>query len=146
MIRTAALGALLFVLTGCASGDPTTPSPSAEQKLTVTVARSGGIAGVRESINVDGTGEWIHTAGSDASKTGQLTADQVNQLQKLATDTRLPAEAATVAGPSKCADAFTYAVTAGAVTVRFVDCGTDSFQPPAAKAIVDYVQQVAVPK
>jgi hypothetical protein len=146
MIRIA-LGILLLALTGCASGDPATPPPaSAEQTVTVTVARSGGIANVRETINVDGAGEWTRTPASDASKMGQLSLDQLNELQKLATDPRLPAEAATVAGPSKCADAFNYEVTAGAATVRFVDCDTDNFQPTAAMALVDYVQQVAVPK
>lgn len=139
--------AVLLLAAGCSAnpGGATDASPQASPKdpVTVVVARTGGFAGVMDTITVSGDGTWSHPTSVTA--TGKLDPAQVAQLQKLATDPRLAAEAATTAAPTKCNDAFDYTVTAGAVTLSFTDCPSDTFQPAAAMQIVDFVEDAVSP-
>jgi hypothetical protein len=111
--------------------------------VAVVVVRTGGFAGVMDTITVSGDGSWTHPTSVTAS--GKLEPAQVTQLQQLATDPRLAAEAATTAAPTKCNDAFDYTVTAGAVTITFTECPSDTFQPVAAMQIVDFVEDAVSP-
>lgn len=134
---------LVMVLTlfvaGCSS--PAVPSPSAvpsspvREPVAVTVTRTGGIAGIQDTIKVDASGKWTRQ-----DRGGRLTIEQVTQLQRLATDPRLIAEAAATSSPTKCADAFNYTVTAGQLTVRYTDCPSDA-RPPAASELVSFVEK-----
>jgi hypothetical protein len=135
---------LLLLLAGCSSspdtpgGSPDAPPSPTKEAVTVVVARTGGFAGVMDTITVSGDGSWTHPTALNVN--GKLDAAQVANLQKLATDPRLDAEAATTAAPTMCNDAFDYTVTAGQVTISFTDCPGDAFQPVVAKQIVDFVQ------
>jgi hypothetical protein len=144
---------LLFVLllAGCASttggpGDSPAASSPAMPAVAITVEKSGGIAGVRDTIQIDAAGNWTRSNKAGQTTSGKLTAAQVTQLQALAADPKLATEAAAAAqaAPTKCNDTFNYAISAGPVTLRFTDCPSDSFQPAAAKALVSFVEQAAV--
>jgi hypothetical protein len=108
----------------------------------ITLRRTGGIAGVSDTVTVDPGGAWTATDKAGRRRTGRLTADQIAQVRALAVDPRLAAEARRSPGPSRCQDAFQYAVTAGATTVTYVDCPSDE-RPPAAEALVAALRTAA---
>lgn len=143
---------ILLLLSGCASsgpgssGDSPSATPPAASAVAITVEKSGGIAGVRDTIQIDASGNWTRSDKSGKTTSGKLTAAQVTQLQTLAADPKLAAEAAAAAqaAPTKCNDTFNYTVSAGPVVLRFNDCPTDAFQPTAVKALVSFVEQATV--
>src|SRR5688572_21111734 len=63
---------------------PGTP-PSAVVPITVTIRKSGGIAGINETLVVDAQGNWTRTTRS-GTKSGKLTPQELAQAAKLATD------------------------------------------------------------
>ncbi|WP_144120676.1 protealysin inhibitor emfourin [Catellatospora sichuanensis] len=145
------MAALLSLTTACAPGPPdpgASPSAGAEvspSPASVVVHRTGGIAGVDDQITVDPTGAWTATDRARTRKSGELTNSEREQLQTLAADPRLDAEAARPTAPTKCADAFQYSVTVdrtggdGTVIVTFTDCPGDENLPEAAAAIANLV-------
>lgn len=104
----------------------------------VAVARTGGFAGVMDTITVDTDGSWTHPTGVTTS--GRLDGWLFVKLQQLTKDQRLRAEAQVTAPPTTCRDAFDYVVTAGDATVRYTDCPGDTFQPAVAKQIADLLE------
>jgi hypothetical protein len=161
-IRPAALS-LVLVLAGCAAGgtaqggSSATPSTSPDQQTTtpppgpkesapppggspmsrVVVTRTGGIAGVSQSIRVDPNGSWIYVDRRPVmQKSGRLTAAELRQLANLVTgadfarETRLPPPAGT------CNDGFIYTITVGELSTRYDDCATASDRPTTA-AVID---------
>ncbi|HZM76107.1 MAG TPA: hypothetical protein VFC19_10290 [Candidatus Limnocylindrales bacterium] len=150
--RTATL--ILLLVAGCTtpaaeptpSDSPAAPATTAAPQspatvnLTITIRKTGGIAGVNDTLVVDAKGNWTRTTKS-GTKTGQLTPEQLAQAAKLATDPRLIAEAQTPQPSTNCADAFVYAVSIGTATVTYSDCGSGS-SPPATTALVRYLDQV----
>lgn len=139
--------AVLLLLTGCSSADgggiQPGPQTSAKEPVTVVVARTGGFAGVMDTITVLPDGSWTHPTG--LTVTGKVDPAKFAALQQLATDPRLATEAATTAAPTQCRDAFDYTVTAGALTVTFTDCPSDAYQPLVTKQLVDLVQKAVSP-
>jgi hypothetical protein len=141
---------LVLLLTGCASttGSPedSPASSPAKSAVAITIEKTGGIAGVRDTIQIDASGNWTRSDKAGKTSTGKLTASQVAELQALAADPKLASEAAAAAqaAPTKCSDTFNYAISAGPVVLRFNDCPSDSFQPTAAKAMVSFVEKAAV--
>ncbi len=138
--------AVLLLLTGCSSADGGTdpaPQTSTKEPVTVVVARTGGFAGVMDTITVRPDGSWTHPTG--LTVTGKVDPAKFATLQQLATDPRLVAEAATTAAPTQCSDAFDYTVTAGALTVTFTDCPGDANQPVVTKQLVDLVEKAVSP-
>jgi hypothetical protein len=127
--------------TPAAPASAATPQQSPPTNLSITIRKSGGIAGVNETLVVDAQGNWTRTTKAGATTSGKLTADQLAQAAKLATDPRLIAEAQTPQSPTNCADAFLYTVTIGPATVSFSDCGSGS-PPPAATELVRYLDQI----
>lgn len=149
MVRYALL--LVLLLTGCASttggpGDSPSASSPAVSAVAITVEKTGGIAGIRDTIQIDSVGSWTRSDKTGKTTSGQLTAAQIAQLQTLAADPKLATEAAAAAqaAPTKCNDTFNYTISAGPVAIRFTDCPSDTFQPTAAKALVSFVEQAAV--
>ena len=106
--------------------------------MPVSVSRTGGIAGIKETITVDATGKW-----TKAGNSGRLTVEQSQQLQQLAANPNLVREAGETRAQTKCADAFNYTVTAGSVTVQYVDGPTDGPPPAVASQIVSLVTTAA---
>ncbi|MFC7758460.1 protealysin inhibitor emfourin [Catellatospora bangladeshensis] len=144
MLRTAVVAALFLVVAACtATGDPGgTPSVATSGSAvmpSVTVVRTGGIAGVNDTFIVNPDGSWTVTDKAGTTKSGKLNAQQAHELQRLATEPAFAAESRQQRGQTKCADAFAYKVTvtgdAGPVLVSFSDCPSDENLPQTAMAI-----------
>ncbi len=104
--------------------------------MPVTVEKTGGFAGVTEKITIDESGKWTKGQAS-----GRLTVEKSQQLQELAANPKLAAEATQTRPQTQCRDAFEYSVTAGKTTVRYVDCSTDGPLPETASKIVELVNE-----
>lgn len=102
----------------------------------VTVIRTGGFAGVQDTLVVQPDGRWQSTRRTAAAGSGQLTAPQRERLRRLAVDPRLAAEATRRPPPTRCRDAFSYTVIVAATTVGYVACSTDPDHPVAAPELV----------
>ncbi|MBO4162170.1 hypothetical protein [Micromonospora antibiotica] len=94
----------------------------------VTLTRSGGFAGNRDTVTVEPDGRWTTTDRAGTTRTGRLTPAQLDQLRTLtgpATRSR--------GGPpdGRCADTYSYQLTVGTRIVEWSDCPSGP-QPPAA--------------
>jgi hypothetical protein len=133
---TLAFGAALVaaVTAGCAtpastpaspssSSSPASPSGTAVAGLpSLTITRTGGFAGVNQSLAITPGGAWTYTdKKSGATATGQFTPTQLTQFAQLALDPRIATELAQ-SPTSVCADAFDYELTVGTVKAAFEDC------------------------
>ncbi|MFL6127734.1 MAG: hypothetical protein ACJ73E_01550 [Mycobacteriales bacterium] len=136
---------VLLVLASCAAPGESTPGRSTPPGTTpsgttaaglVGAVRTGGFAGVRDTLVVQPDGRWRRTRRTAAAESGRLTGPQLEQLRRLAADPRLAAEAARTPPPTSCLDAFSYAVTVAGTTVDYIDCPTDPDRPEAAVALV----------
>lgn len=126
------------------TGGPTGPAPTGTTPDPialpgpVTVVRTGGIAGLRDTVVVRPDGGWRRTAAAGRGRdgAGTLTPAQLAELTALAGDPALAAEAGHSAVPGSCADTFAYSVRAGATVVGWVDCPGGPGQPVVAGKIV----------
>ncbi|WP_431877195.1 hypothetical protein [Micromonospora marina] len=135
----AAVAALLVPLAGCARTEAPPvitdgPSPLAAE---VVLVKSGGIAGVRDTVTVRPDGHWTKTDRTGASQEGRLAVADFARLQRLATDPRLAAEATATENPDNCADGFTYRLTVGPAESGYVDCGPAARQPAVTAEVVE---------
>ncbi|PSK65736.1 hypothetical protein B0E53_02287 [Micromonospora sp. MH33] len=136
------LAALLTPLAGCAQngGAPASPGPApttAAPGVPVVLTKSGGIVGLKDTVTVRPDGGWTRVDRTGASRTGQLSAADLDRLRQLAADSRLAAEAAATVPATMCADAFSYQLTVGPTTTSYVDCPPQATPPPATAAVVD---------
>ena len=108
---------------GATGGPASTAAP-------VVLTRTGGVAGRRDTVTVAPDGRWTASDRTGATRTGQLSAADLDRLRAL-TD---PATRSGRSGPAPdgCADAFAYRITAGARTVGWSDCPNGPQPPPAA--------------
>lgn len=145
-VALAGLAALAALLAGCATtgpaATPTAPAtagsgPSTGQSVRVVLERSGGIAGIRDTVTVEPDGRWTVVDRSGASRTGRLSATDLARLRQLAADPRLATESAATAAPTNCADAFSYRLTVDGRTTGYLDCPTDPDRPAATAAVVE---------
>ncbi|GHJ44681.1 hypothetical protein Cs7R123_20230 [Catellatospora sp. TT07R-123] len=157
LFAVTAVAAVLAFGAGCAGAaepgtgntpESTTQSPDGRVAgVTVTVEKTGGIAGVNERVSVERDGSWVKVGNSGKQASGTLTADQLSQLQTLTADPELAKEAARSPQPSNCRDAFNYKVTvdrAGQQTVSaYTDCPSDKDLPAATQKVALLVTQAA---
>ncbi|MFJ8581965.1 hypothetical protein [Micromonospora sp. NPDC093277] len=169
-VAAAVLAALLSPLAGCAqaggtgttatgaptdgpiSATTTTPTtepataggtePAGRAGVDVVLTRSGGFAGLDDTVTVTPDGRWTKVDRAGATRTGQLAPGDLDRLRQLTADRRLLAEATATATASTCSDAFTYQLTVGAVTTSYVDCPTEHAPPAATAAVVELLTQV----
>ncbi|MEV4842010.1 hypothetical protein AB0K20_02075 [Micromonospora matsumotoense] len=111
---------------GTTRGPGVTDSAATVDRVTLT--RSGGFAGNRDTVTVEPDGRWTTTDRAGTTRTGQLTPAQLDQLRTLtgpATRSR--------GGPpdGRCADTYAYQLTVGTRSVEWSDCPSGP-QPPAA--------------
>ena len=133
----------LLATAGCGPRPDQPAPPASTAGRTVTVQRTGGIAGGRDTTVVQPTGEWARTDRTGTRRTGRLTGDQQRELHRLLADPRLPAEAGRSRAPTACRDAFEYLVTIGTMQIGYADCPSDAGQPVAAMAITALVESAA---
>jgi hypothetical protein len=107
------------------------------------VTKSGGFAGLRDTVSVRADGTWTRTDRRGAERTGRLSDAQVSRLRTLAND---PALAAAPGGGKvgRCSDAFTYDVVAAGHRIRYEDCPGGT-RPAEALALADYVLKATNP-
>lgn len=111
-----------------ASPPPTTTG--APRLTTVTVTRTGGIAGVMQQVQIAPDGSWTYTdKRMGRVEHGKLDAAQWQELARLAADPGLMAEARQSPMPGRCSDAFIYAITVGELTLRYEQCGGPTSRP-----------------
>jgi hypothetical protein len=153
LLRGVTILAVLVLLAGCAARDgagsstvpgPTVTSTAPGTAVQVTLVRTGGLPGVNDRVVVDGSGNWTATDRTGKQRSGQLTAQQRDQLARLATSGRLAAEAARPSQPARCMDAYSYTVTVAQNTVSYVDCPGDGARPETAAAIVELLTDAAL--
>jgi hypothetical protein len=121
---------------GCAgSGSPgeTSVTPPA---VPISITRTGGIAGVNQSIQIATDGTWTYTDNrKNQRETGALTADQRLQVLRFVKDPAFAEQLAKAAkADSGCADGFHYTISTGGESTSFEDCGTDD--RPTVKAAI----------
>jgi hypothetical protein len=127
---------VLFGLAGCANpvpgpGSPvpaTTPPPT-----TVTITRTGGFAGVHQSIAIAPDGSWVYTdaRNTGASQRGQLTPAQETQLLSAVVDPAFADQLRRRDTSVQCSDGFDYTVDVAGESQSFSDC------PQVARPVVD---------
>ena len=104
-------------------------TPAADAFEGMVVARTGGIAGLMQSLIITPDGAWTFAdERSGASEQGQLTAAQRQQLISLVTNPALAVEAAKP-GAEGCADAFLYVFALVQATYQYEQCGDPSQRP-----------------
>jgi hypothetical protein len=142
-IRISLLVVGVTVLAACAStnnnsGPSGSNSTPAGAPGTVTVKRTGGFAGVNDTLVVAPDGKWTSTNKAGARHSGQLNADQTLALKNLLTASEKSHEMGQqAAARSNCSDAFRYTIAvAEGSSVAWYECPTDPNQPMAARAIV----------
>ncbi|MBQ1042744.1 MULTISPECIES: hypothetical protein [unclassified Micromonospora] len=136
----AAVAALLVPLAGCARTDAppaTLPQVTALPAVEVVLVKSGGIAGLTDTVRVGPDGHWTRTDRAGGSREGELAAEELTRLRQLAADPRLAAEAAVTVPPTMCADAFSYRLTVGPNQVSYVDCPPQAKPPAVTAQVVD---------
>lgn len=147
MRRLGATILIMFALiaAGCAdAGTTNNPSPGTSTSQgtmtsTITVKRTGGIAGFNDTWTVAPDGSWTHTNKTGTSTRGSLTTEQIAQVNSAATNSQLATEAKRGAVNTQCRDAFNYEISAGTAKVAWADCPADGNLPTAAMALVTLV-------
>lgn len=140
------LAALLAPLGGCAQNGGRPAPDSAASATTapavpVVLTKSGGIVGLEDTVTVEPDGRWTRVDRAGASRTGRLSDTDLDRLRRLASDSRLVAEATATIPATMCADAFSYRLTVGPTTTSYVDCPPELTPPPATAAVVDLLTQ-----
>jgi hypothetical protein len=102
------------------------------------MAKSGGFAGINESVTVKADGAWTRLEDRKVVRTGKLTAAQLAGLRKLAADPALATEANQKAATARCADGFNYTLHVGYQLIRYEQCGTQA-PPKVTMEIIDLV-------
>jgi hypothetical protein len=97
---------------------------------TVTVLRSGGIAGVMQQLKIEPNGTWryLDKRGGQTQQ-GQLSAAQRQELTQLVSSPAFIAEIRQAPPPGVCNDGFVYAVTVGELSFRYEQCGGKGNRP-----------------
>lgn len=126
------------------------PTPTVTKPSTPTAAdmialvRTGGIAGQVLTVTVLPDGTWKRGDGRTVSKSGKLTAAQTAKLHTMAADPRLAAEAKRIPPTrNSCSDAYSYLLSVGKSTVRYVDCPSQGSPPAVTMQIVALLQEAA---
>jgi hypothetical protein len=96
----------------------------------VTVTRTGGIAGVMQTVRIGADGSWTYTEGRGSTSTrGRLTEAERGQLASLVTSAAFAQEARMRLQPGQCSDTFIYTITVGEFTGRYDECPSAGRRP-----------------
>ena len=117
---------LVLAIAGC--GAPAGPAPvggaSAAHPYPLTITRTGGFAGVNESITLASDGGWSYTSakGKPAAQ-GTLAPADLAQVTQTVSNPAFGADVRAHKTGGTCADGFTYSVSIGPETSTFEECG-----------------------
>lgn len=122
---------------------PPAPAGPAGTSLTgtVTMQRSGGFAGVMQSVVIGADGAWTFTdRRAGTVRHGQLNPFQRQRLAQVLTDPALARQAATVStSVGVCSDGYLYQITWGSQRTRLMWCGSVG-NHPAAVAVITAIE------
>jgi hypothetical protein len=123
-----------------ASGRPATPATARPPDgfTGLELARTGGFGGVDEQVTVRADGTWQRLDAGKVVARGKLTGARLAELQRLAADPALAAEAGRKVAPGRCADGFHYTLRVGDRLIRHEQCGTGA-KPPVTLDIIDLI-------
>ncbi|HWH00089.1 MAG TPA: hypothetical protein VNV66_12390 [Pilimelia sp.] len=120
------------------AGTPTTPAPTTRATPTkISLIRTGGLAGVNETVTVEVDGSWSYRAAGDHARKpakGQLTPAALSQLRDLLARPSLADEARSPAGKAGCRDGFHYVLDTGSLQVNWDACANGA-EPDTASAV-----------
>ena len=123
------------------TGSASTPTPPRgpgevpEPGGAVTMQRTGGLAGIMQSIEISTDGTWLYTDHkAGASKRGRLSDAERQRLDRTLAAPTLASEA-NGPGTGVCNDGLRYAITAGRVRLRFEWCGSVGNRPALVAVI-----------
>lgn len=108
----------------------------------MVLVRSGGIAGLAETLTVEPDGRWTLVDRTEARRSGQIGEADLDRLRQLAGDPRLAVESGRTTGPTVCRDALTYRLSVGATEIDYIDCPADGDQPEVAMSLVELLTRV----
>jgi len=97
------------------------PAPTVA-KVSITLARTGGLAGAKDRVVIDPDGTWVRADRAGTQTHGQLSVDQIAEIQALAHSLVAARETSPPTSGVTCADGRTYALSAGTATVSYTDC------------------------
>lgn len=117
------------------------PSRSAENEA-VTLVRSGGLAGLSESITVQPDGRWKLGNANSTVRTGQLSDAQMSRLQALVADPRLAAEAGRgLSTTTRCNDTFSYLLMVDHQVIKYEECPGQEEPPKVTMEIITLLRR-----
>jgi hypothetical protein len=128
-------------------GATTTPEPTSTRSpgppvtgpafTRVTVTRSGGIAGVVQTIRVEADGSWMYTdrRGGAPQTRGRLSDSERNRLAALLAAAEFAREARMRPPVGVCNDSFVYSIIVGEISSRYEDCGSAGERPATAAVV-----------
>lgn len=154
--RLAILALAVAALAGCgpaaspsggsaSSGSPSPATASISPSALpgpVTVSRSGGIAGVNDTLTIAPDGGWTFRDRTGKTQNGHLSEAQRAELAALLADPTVGREARQAPGNPPCMDAFVYQLSAGSLLVRGPDCGDLSRVYPGLARVVSLLADV----
>jgi hypothetical protein len=110
------------------------PGPSIK---TITVMRSGGLAGLQQTLTITADGSWtfVDKRANVPATTGQLSPDQLRQLTTWVTDPAFAAEAKLPGPAGVCNDGINYTITVGEFTASYERCGNAASRPVTDKIL-----------
>jgi hypothetical protein len=97
-----------------------TPTAAPGLPAAVTITRTGGFAGVNQTITIQPNGDWVYS-GRGKNEQGTLAPGVVASLGSVVSQPAFLTEMRTKPD-GVCADAFHYAVTIGTESTSFEDC------------------------
>ncbi|WP_203730556.1 hypothetical protein [Paractinoplanes durhamensis] len=128
---------------------PTPPSPSAAPGSSdpagsgfngLQLVRTGGIAGITETITVKADGTWEKDTSKGAKDSGKLDIGDLGKLTGLASDPRIKTESDRKETTGRCNDTYIYLLIVNYQMVRYDTCPSAGTPPPLTKEIVGLVQ------
>jgi hypothetical protein len=122
---------------------PAAPSPTVAFGG-VQLVRTGGIAGITETITIRPDGSWNRVTSKGVKATGKVSPADLTQIARLAADPRLAAEAdRKQPSRSRCNDTFSYLLIVGYKMTRYEACPSNGDKPPATIEMIGLVQDAA---
>jgi hypothetical protein len=113
-----------------APGDPGPGSGEASLAGTVTMQRSGGFAGVMQSVAIAPDGAWTYTdRRAGTVRHGRLSQTQRERLAQALANPALTGEQAASTRVGVCSDGYLYQITWGRTKAQFVWCGSVGNRP-----------------
>jgi hypothetical protein len=111
-------------------GSTSTTAGGGVRATGVSITRTGGIAGVMQTLVISADGTWTYTdRKSGNTQSGKFTTSQGQDLARLAADPAIVAESRDGGAPPGCADGYIYTIAVGEASTRYEQCGAATKRP-----------------